>query len=186
MTVTFNLKAAFYALTATFILALGMYIGNPLRETPDAPVPDTVQKEVKVPKVVRDTVTKEIPRTVTEYDTIRDTTVREIPTPAGLKVRGILPTSYLETGDEQFSVTYFDPDALRYRTETYSLLRPQNRFEIGMTGIGTSHLVFSGPHLKYQRPRWSVTAGYGIGVTRTGFYRSPLVMATVTFGAWDF
>lgn len=186
MTVTFNLKATFFALTATFLLGLGMYIGNPLAREPTTPPPDTVQKAVKVPEVVRDTVVKEIPRTVTEYDTIRDTTMRELPTPDGLKVRGILPTSFLERGEDQFSVTYFDTDALRYRTETYSLLRPQNRLRLGMTGLATSRLVFTGPHIKYQRPRWSVTAGYGIGVTRNGFYRSPLVMASFTITDWSF
>lgn len=186
MTVTFNLKAAFYALTATFILALGMYIGNPLRETPDPAPPDTVQKEVKVPEVVHDTVTKEIPRTVTEYQTITDTVIRRVPMPRDFNLRGLLPQNFLERGEDDFSVTYYDPAVSQYRTETYALRRPTNALEIGMTGIGTSRLVFSGPHLKYQRPRWSVTAGYGIGVTRTGFYRSPFVMASVTFGEWDF
>jgi len=169
-----------------FILVVGMYIGNPFEEEPKPPEPDTVAVEKKVPEIVRDTVVKEVPKVVKEYQTITDTVIRRVPMPRDFNLRGLLPQNFVERSTDAFSVTYYDPALSQYRTETYALRRPTNALEIGMTGIGTSRLLFSGLHLKYQRPRWSITGGYGYGITRSGFYRSPFLMAQFTFTGFRF
>jgi len=175
----FALGAVILVLLATSYLSVR--VDRALRPDPNAAPPDTVYKDYAVPRVVevRDTVREVEPRTITKYETVRDTVVRSLVTPTDMPVRGVLPTNYFSLDKASASVTYFDSDAQQYRTETFDIRPLSNTIAFGVGGFGTTKGGTIFPYLRYEAGRFNLRAGYGPQITPNGYNLTPTVQVNL-------
>jgi len=155
-----NLRAVLAMLVVGALVVGSLYIDRTYIRSDKAHSvpPDTIERVERVPKIVRDTVVKEVPRIVERYDTIRVMDTVRIAKPTDLNVRGLLAENYIDIDGRYVSVTYFAPSQHRFFTDTYRVSPPMNTFAF-FVEAGVSPLYF-GPVLRYERPRFTVDVGY--------------------------
>jgi hypothetical protein len=86
---------------------------------PVAPAPDTVR--VDRPITVTDTVTETEPRTVRVYDTVRATERIYVSVPTDWSPQGLISKDAVDISSDEATLTYYDPNARRYKQSVYDL-----------------------------------------------------------------
>jgi len=164
------------------LIVLSVYVDRTYVQPPNQQnvTPDTIEKKIQVPKIVRDTVVKTVPKTVTRYDTIRVQDSVYVPMPPQMKLRGLLPKNYAEQSGNELSVTYFSPSQSRFLTDTYVIQRPQTVEFFMETGL-TPRSLYIGPMVGYDGHRFDVKVGYVAIPTESGIEHGTMVSLSYRF-----
>ena len=182
-----NVRNVLAGLAILFMIGTSIWADRTFfRSTPTPAKPDTVKKEIKVPKVVRDTVLQTRIETVTEYDTIEEVRYREIPLPKNFSMRGVLPNNYIDISPGNVEVTYWNPDQRRYVGESFNVAQTTRQFYLA-GHIFAARGVFSiGPTIAFDSDHFRLEAGYGPLWTNGTVQYSPIVSASLKLPVYRF
>jgi len=170
---TFALQIVGALVVGTFLLAAGYYIRDHQVSGDRRAPPDSDSVATAAPDT---TDPIELPDLVTIYDTVRVTETRRetLRVPTEFTVSGCFAGEPLRRdraliGPTTYTLTYFDPEARRYKQKTYEAGRPTwalwPETEIRTTPWGLQAHLAAG--LRWRD--WTLTAGYTLASDRRGW-----------------
>ena len=150
-----------YAAFAVLLLAgmyLGFYVGS-CNKTPEI-ITEIVYKDRQI--VERDTITVDRPVTRYIYQTVTDTVEKKIYVPVDFDMAGIISHAPIKIDRDEVTLTWFDPDSMRFVQDRFVVQRPNWSVEVALSADHLPGYTLTSMKGIVRYKRFSGHIGYGV------------------------